>query len=781
MRYVAFDIEAANGFKPYSICSVGVVTADASFNVIEKENIWVNPKTKYNLNGTRESVGINLNLDPLLLAQSPDFKGVYTKLRDILEDKDTVVIGHAVDSDIIMLNSACKHNSLPPINFTYTCTQLLFKQFKEEKDVRSLSKIAAEIGVMFNAHSSDDDAFVSMLTLKYLCEKTGLTFNGLLEKYAIRKGATNEFKVNRCVSLIGSVKKNITQGAVNTIKDSEKKVCDQTLKGYVFSFSRELEIKYTAEISALVGIITSCGGIYASKIGKCNVYISNRAAIGFEAEKLGGKGVLRTSDFLREQHVKKSSAIVGIEEIRSAGIMLESNIDIFAAARVLKRIVGGRSEYDDFLEAHKLNRSTINGERFISEFISEMTFGLSGEVKSLKMLPTFINPENEITEGNYLVADAGGSTLKYAVAQVSKSGVVLSGQGASCMAGVKNEVSHAELYDSIAQKLLPLADAGESIGFCFSYPLEMHDNGDGELIKWTKEIKAPEAVGKAVGESLLSALMVYSNTERSVFVLNDTAAVLLSCYSSQYSACVGLVFGTGINISYVENAENIKKLKTDLRNEKMIINIEAGNFNKFDLGDIDRKVCYNGEQVLEKMCSGRYIGDIAKAALYKAFNLGLIFFGNENTADNGNDEPCTDKSFTEVRSEMQYPKELNSLTTAEVSAILSGKPFASKESGKTVRAILNAIVERSAKITALAVSSAALKTLVDNPCESDKPVVAIIAEGTTFYSLHGFKELFCSYLDEYLTLKNNISYEIIDSGSTLKGAAAAIAKFRPRK
>ena len=70
---MAFDIEAANGYKPYSICSVGYVIADESFNILHKENIWINPKTKYNLNGTRKNVGIDLHLDKDVIEHAPAF------------------------------------------------------------------------------------------------------------------------------------------------------------------------------------------------------------------------------------------------------------------------------------------------------------------------------------------------------------------------------------------------------------------------------------------------------------------------------------------------------------------------------------------------------------------------------------------------------------------------------------------------------------------------------------------------------------------------------------
>lgn len=198
MDYLAFDIEAANGYKPYSICSIGIVVADEKFNIKHKENIWINPKTKYNLNGTRKNVGIDLHLDSQLIESSPDFTQVYEKIKSFLEG-DVQVVGHAVESDVIMLNAACKHYKLPCINFKFVCSQLLFRLYKGEKEVRGLSKIADELQLVFNQHNSMEDALMSMMTLKYLVEQTSLDVYQLMDKYNVRIGENKNFEMTRTV------------------------------------------------------------------------------------------------------------------------------------------------------------------------------------------------------------------------------------------------------------------------------------------------------------------------------------------------------------------------------------------------------------------------------------------------------------------------------------------------------------------------------------------------------------------------------------------------------
>ena len=276
MKYLAFDIEAANGYMPSSICSIGVVIADEQFNILSRENIWINPKTKYNLNGTRANVGIDLHLDKELLDASPDFKEVYPRISAMLTDPQYVVLGHAVDSDVRMLNKASLRYRLPSINFEFICSQLLYKLYKDEKEVKALNKIADELGVTFTQHNSEEDAYVSMLTLKYLVADSGLTVEELLEKYHVRKGVNSNFELSRPVSLLGQVsKKKLTQVAIEKIKEYVSTV-ERTSNEYdnlAFCLARSLELSDSDELYAVVKTIVQKGGRYTAKLFKGNVYV----------------------------------------------------------------------------------------------------------------------------------------------------------------------------------------------------------------------------------------------------------------------------------------------------------------------------------------------------------------------------------------------------------------------------------------------------------------------------------------------------------------------------
>ncbi len=277
MKYLSFDIEAANGYKLYSICSVGIVIADEHFDVVHRENIWINPKTQYNLNGTRKNVGIDLHLDKNLLLSSPDFSQVYDRLNCLLTNKEYVVVGHAVDSDVRMLNATCQHYKLPSINFSFVCSQLLYRLYKGEKEVKALSKIATELGLEYNEHNSEDDAWMSMMTLKYLVQTTGLSLDALLEKYHVRLGSNVNFELTRPVTLEGQVsKRSVTQKAVEQIKVFCKtvKVNTKEYDGKIFAIDRSVELAGGNELQQLLTKIVQNGGKYTARLAKANVYLT---------------------------------------------------------------------------------------------------------------------------------------------------------------------------------------------------------------------------------------------------------------------------------------------------------------------------------------------------------------------------------------------------------------------------------------------------------------------------------------------------------------------------
>jgi hexokinase len=292
-------------------------------------------------------------------------------------------------------------------------------------------------------------------------------------------------------------------------------------------------------------------------------------------------------------------------------------------------------------------------------------------------------------------------------------------------------------------------------------------NRDGRLIRFSKEIKAPQVEGQMIGENLNAALASLGcKKTKHVVILNDTVTTLLAgraaSFEKEYDSYIGFILGTGTNCAYIESNKNIKK-KPDLDPARsQIINIESGAFAKAPMGNIDRQFDSStinpDEHTFEKMISGAYLGPLLLTTIQQAAKEAL--FGAA---------ACKNMKF------------LKELTTIDVNEFLSEPKGSDNPLSVAVGDCINdrsvmlglveAIVERAAKLTAINLSSVVLKSGKGN--DSKRPV-CIVAEGTTFYKLKDFQSKVESYLDDYIVKQKNRFYKIIGvKDATLIGAAIA--------
>lgn len=287
-----------------------------------------------------------------------------------------------------------------------------------------------------------------------------------------------------------------------------------------------------------------------------------------------------------------------------------------------------------FFKNHNFT-ADIDVEALLAEFDRQMVQGLEGKGGSLKMIPAYVDADKEVpTETPIIVLDAGGTNLRVAVLWFDKAGKVrIEDFQKYAMPGTGDmELSEDVFFDCFADYLAGVSQRSDSIGFCFSYPTEITPDLDGKLLHWTKQVKAPEVVGKMVGTGISKAVEKRTGIKLKVKVLNDTVATLLAGKSAglarQYSAYVGFILGTGTNIAYVEANKNITKISGINPDASMVINVESGNFNGAVLSDFDKAFDATtsdpGVGLFEKMISGAYMGGVGLAMLKAAATDGLF-------------------------------------------------------------------------------------------------------------------------------------------------------------
>ncbi|MDR1570887.1 MAG: hexokinase [Clostridiales Family XIII bacterium] len=285
---------------------------------------------------------------------------------------------------------------------------------------------------------------------------------------------------------------------------------------------------------------------------------------------------------------------------------------------------------------------------FAARFEAEMLAGLSGGESSLRMLPSYISPDDVegalrsgAGGGSVIAIDAGGTNLR--VAAVSPRGGIGRSEK-SLMPGVKREIGVEEFFDGIAGCLAPVISESDSIGFCFSYPAEILPNRDARIVSFTKELKVRDAEGALVGEMLRAALKARGlPCDKRIAVLNDTVATQLGALwaaggEERRGGFMGLIMGTGINASYTEkNGSILKDAALAARPGFTIVNIEAGGYRGLPLEEADRRFMAStadpGGQWLEKMAAGAYHGGLMLEWMRFAGERGLFSDGFRRRLD----------------------------------------------------------------------------------------------------------------------------------------------------
>jgi hexokinase len=417
-----------------------------------------------------------------------------------------------------------------------------------------------------------------------------------------------------------------------------------------------------------------------------------------------------------------------------------------------------------FLADHRLRSSDIDMDDLVRVFTEDMNSGLEGREGALRMIPTYIEAENDfITDTPVLAIDAGGTNFRASLVSISGSGNIKT-DSTVCyrMPGLDGEISSKEFFTTIADYIRPLAEKVERIGFCFSYPTEILPDKDGRLLQFCKEVQAHEVEGQLIGKNLLESL---GTPGKKIILLNDTVATLLAGKSSSigrsYDSFIGFILGTGTNTCYIEKNCNILKNKQLHQERSQIINIESGDFGRPPRTDLDilfdQTTTNPGSYRFEKMFSGGYFGGLTLFVL-KAAAIEGIFSEMAAEIISGIDELPT--------------WEANEFAAGDVGNDNIMKSFLSYEKdAENCRYIINALIDRAALLVAASLSAVVLKS---GKGKSAGNPILITVEGTTFYKLHDFRNRFESYFNEYLTDDRKRYAEFTEvAQSSLIGAALA--------
>jgi hexokinase len=399
-----------------------------------------------------------------------------------------------------------------------------------------------------------------------------------------------------------------------------------------------------------------------------------------------------------------------------------------------------------------------------SAFIADMTAGLSGKPSSMKMIPTYLSADGRLPdEGTAVAVDIGGTNLRIALTACSGGALRIVRLDEYPVPGLTREITKAEFFEELTGRLQPFVHESDNIGVCFSHAAEILPNRDGKLISFSKEIRVTGSEGMEITRELSAAL---KQPAKNYVLLNDTAAVLLGGTASEAGAgcdgAIGFVLGTGMNLCYEEKTPEIKKLGGLYDRETMLINTESGYFMDVPAGEadlsLDKSTANPGINRLEKMMSGRYLGQLVLLTLQKLAADRLL-------------APRTCSAVLALK-ELGLPEVSAFLADLTAPGVLRSA-CANDEDREAARIVADRLVERVAKLAAVQIAAVLEKTGAGTRRENP---VCIAAEGSTFHKLHSFRSKFESYLRD-LTLQGQRRYMRIisvDSATILGTAFAAM-------
>jgi hexokinase len=305
----------------------------------------------------------------------------------------------------------------------------------------------------------------------------------------------------------------------------------------------------------------------------------------------------------------------------------------------------------DFARYYGFHYDICDPRTLIRDIVIDLERGLRGQTSSLPMIPAYINPISRVPPGKTVLAlDAGGTNLRAALVHFDEQGkAVTEDSRKASMPGTRGRIKPEAFFDEIAAlagSLLEKASSGiAGIGFCFSYPMEITKDADGILLALSKEVDAPEVIGKAIGQGLRDALARRKvKAPDRLVLLNDTVATLLSGlaeippdggkrqgedrYGVGGGPVIGFILGTGFNTAYPE--WEIPKIGFNSPSAPQIVVCETGAFKSRYRGILDRE--YDaatknpGTYTTEKACAGAYLGPLTLHILKQAVRDGLLKF-----------------------------------------------------------------------------------------------------------------------------------------------------------
>ena len=304
MKYLFFDIECSVVSKNVAkICAFGYCLTDEKFNILEKEDLLINPQGGFHLTDRKGMRGLVLPYEYGDFKKYPTFQEYADRIYGLLQDKDTLVCGHATMNDVKYLNLESNRFGLPSFEFSFADTQFLYmNRVGDFTRQFGLGLIAQELGVEFTAHRAVDDAYATMKIAEALCkaEGEGVSLLDVVEKYGIELGKIENYEITQTTSAGLKLyrqeqerRKEEREKAKAEFyryadREKRKRAKEGRLKNKTVCFSHPLELDLPLS-KKLLSAAFSQGAFFTSHAEECDVYVCFEGENGTRLRSVKGR------------------------------------------------------------------------------------------------------------------------------------------------------------------------------------------------------------------------------------------------------------------------------------------------------------------------------------------------------------------------------------------------------------------------------------------------------------------------------------------------------------
>lgn len=191
-RYVFFDIECANCFNDEGkICEFGWVVIPSNFGRLNKGEYLINPgngrDNRFALLGRKGQDDLHLRYEANnyeAYRTAPEFDNFISNIDFLLNQKDILIFGFNVLNDFDYLDYSYRRYRYKPLNIFAIDVQVLYRKLLNDNGGLEyiIKKYLSEEVKNIIFHSSSYDAEATMLALKYLLNKFGVSLEELIKQ-----------------------------------------------------------------------------------------------------------------------------------------------------------------------------------------------------------------------------------------------------------------------------------------------------------------------------------------------------------------------------------------------------------------------------------------------------------------------------------------------------------------------------------------------------------------------------------------------------------------------